>query len=362
MPNGAKHWAFTCNNYTPADIESIEQAASGSTVDHVIFGKEVGASGTPHLQGNVSFSKRTSMKKALKTLGIQAHLSITRQLERAIEYCKKNGDWCEFGTPPRITQTPGKRSDIDPFKEAVKAGNRDKKLLRDEFSEVAARYPRFFHEFIEDCNTSTDPVEDHPLRPWQEDLNKRLSLPPNSREIIFVVDPMGNQGKSWFAQYYCSHHENTQIILPGKKADMAYAVDTSKNVFLFDCPRSKQGEFIQYDFLEELKNGLFFSTKYESRMKRMKKPHIVVFMNEPPDMTKLSKDRYAIYNITDSTGNFTFNTRTPYMFQPKEPSQTLVEKANHIFGSFPMEPRPTKKVPSSPNPCVEAWRQTRNSS
>lgn len=93
-------------------------------------------------------------------------------------------------------------------------------------------------------------------------------------------------------------NDNATIIIPGKKADMAYVVNPDCKTFFFDCPRSKQGEFIQYDFLEELKNGLIISPKYESKMKRLNTPHVVVLTNETPDMTKLSSDRYSITNLT----------------------------------------------------------------
>jgi len=80
---------------------------------------------------------------------------------------------------------------------------------------------------------------------------------------------------------------------------MAYVLDPLSKIYFFDCPRSKQGEFIQYDFLEEVKNGYVFSSKYESRNKVFPSPHVVVFMNELPDMTKLSKDRYEIIRLGD---------------------------------------------------------------
>ena len=117
---------------------------------------------------------------------------------------------------------------------------------------------------------------------------------PHKREIIFIVDRVGNQGKSWFSRYFCERHDSAQIIVPGKKADMAYVVREDMKTFFLDCPRSKQGEYIQYDFLEELKNGYLFSPKYESRLKEFKTPHVVVFMNESPDMHKLSRDRYSV--------------------------------------------------------------------
>lgn len=78
---------------------------------------------------------------------------------------------------------------------------------------------------------------------------------------------------------------------------MAYALDLSTTVLFVDAPRSKQGEYIQYDFLEEAKNGYVFSPKYESRMKILPKMHVCVFMNERPDMHKLSQDRYHIIEI-----------------------------------------------------------------
>ena len=67
--------------------------------------------------------------------------------------------------------------------------------------------------------------------------------------------------------------------------------------FFFYCPRSKQGEHIQCDFLEEVKNGCVFSTKCESRHKMFEPPHVVVLMNEIPDMTKSSDDRHEITQL-----------------------------------------------------------------
>jgi hypothetical protein len=76
-------------------------------------------------------------------------------------------------------------------------------------------------------------------------------------------------------------------------------VSTMSRVIFLDAPRSKQNEFIQYDFLEECKNGYLTNSKYESYMKIFTVvPHVVVMMNETPDMTKLSRDRYFIIDVT----------------------------------------------------------------
>ena len=151
----------------------------------------------------------------------------------------------------------------------------------------------YTHKLVKAKNRPKVEVEPFPLYPWQCELNQYLNRPPHKREIVFIVDRTGNQGKSWFSKYYCQNHEEkTQIILPGKKVDMAHATDEDKKIFFFDCPRSKQGEYIQYDFLEELKNGYFFSPKFDSRFKQLPTPQIVVMMNESPGMDKLSSDRY----------------------------------------------------------------------
>jgi len=283
------------NNYTPADVDRLSQPIAG--VQYLIFGKEVAPdTGTPHLQGTVCFQSRKRLPQVVAILG-QCHCSLTRHLLQSIEYCKKEGDYIEWGTVPSQPRNTGKRSDLDLFKESVKGGMYKLSELREAHSSVCAQYPRFVKEYLDD-NTPQVCVEAHPLRQWQEDLNAILRRPPDPRSIIFVVDVRGNQGKSWFARYFCELHDDAQIIIPGKKADMAYVAREDARVFFFDAPRSKQGDFIQYDFLEELKNGYFFSPKYESRLKKLKTPHVVVCMNERPDMEKLSADRYHIITLT----------------------------------------------------------------
>lgn len=291
----AKYWCFTLNNYTPADVDRL--SAPIPQVDYLIFGKEIAPSGTPHLQGTVCFQSRKRLSQLVTTIG-RAHFTVTQLLSQSIEYCKKDGDFTEVGTIPAAGEARKERPDIlEEFKNSVKEGVTDLATLREMHSAVCAQYPRFVVEYISDCRPAIK-VDSHPLRDWQAVLHGQLILAPDKREIYFIVDASGNQGKSWFARYYCDLHDNAQIIVPGKKADMAYVVREDAKVFFFDCPRSKQGDFIQYDLLEELKNGYIFSPKYESRIKKLATPHVVVLMNEYPDMTKLSEDRYAVTVLT----------------------------------------------------------------
>lgn len=290
-----RHWCFTLNNYTEDDLSLCRSLPPGSK--YIVVGKEVGESGTPHLQGFITFvnaRRLSSVRTAL--FDTRAHWENARTPWSAAKYCKKDGDFEEHGDPP-LEPASSSRSDLAAFKESVKGGCLNPKRLREEFSDVYAKYPRFCSDYIRD-NTPFPRVDIFELRGWQAGLVQQLDAPPDRRSIIFVVDRDGDTGKSWFCDWYRqSHEQETQILTPGKYADMAMALDTSIRVLFLDCPRSKQGDFIQYDFLENVKNGRIFSGKYESGMKYLEPVHIVVMMNEEPDLTKLSRDRPIIITI-----------------------------------------------------------------
>lgn len=290
----SKNWCFTLNNYTDKDEAAVAELPRG--LEYIIYGREVGESGTPHLQGFARWSRRVRLSQVSRLFPNSAHWTVARNVQSAIQYCKKDGDYVEIGSPPVAERA---RTDLDAFKQGVRSGLLSLNDVRETYSAVYARYPRFCLEYLHQHLPSPE-VPDHPLKAWQQQLKERLDASPSDREIFFVVDEAGGEGKSFFAAYYQKHRKNTLLCLPGKKADMVYALASCgfvPEVILVDAPRSKQGEYIQYDFLEELKNGRIFNTKYESRMLQFPVPHVVVFMNEQPDMTKLSEDRYVIITL-----------------------------------------------------------------
>lgn len=287
-----RHWTFTLNNYTDDDFGLFRSLPQGCK--YLCVGKEVGESGTRHLQGFLTFFNPQRIGPLRSTwFAGRAHWEVARSPAAAATYCKKDGDYEEHGVPP-TQPAASTRSDLSMFKDAVKGGCTNPKRLREDFSEVYAKFPRFCTDYVRD-HTPVPTVECFDLRDWQASLLEELDRLPDRRSIIFMVDTCGNTGKSWFCDYYCQlHREDTQILTPGKYADMALALNPNIRVLFLDAPRSKQGDFIQYDFLENVKNGRIFSGKYESGMKYLNPLHIVVMMNECPDMTKLSEDRYMI--------------------------------------------------------------------
>lgn len=290
----SQSWVFTLNNYTVQDEGHLASLVENGLAQYVIYGREVGENGTPHLQGFVRFVERKRLVAVRGLISTRAHLEVAKHPQQARDYCKKDGDFFEFGTID--FKRSGKRDEFQMFIDAVKSGVTDMAVLRAEHANVTARYPRWCQEIILDnCARAS---QSHEMRTWQSELKEILDGEPDDRTILFVVDLVGDKGKTWFAHWYVQQATTKcQVLVPGKKADMAYALDLNTRVLFVDAPRSKQGEFIQYDFLEEAKNGYVFSPKYESRMKVLQKMHVCVFMNEMPDMTKLSQDRYRIIEL-----------------------------------------------------------------
>lgn len=89
----ARSIVFTINNPTP-DIELRLQ--SELEYRYLVIGREIGESGTPHLQGFCQLKSRTRLKK----LGEKFpwHIESTKGTpKQASDYCKKDGDFIEFG-------------------------------------------------------------------------------------------------------------------------------------------------------------------------------------------------------------------------------------------------------------------------
>lgn len=303
MPNGAKNWCFTLNNPTDDEKRGLSElfGNEASGIRYLVFQQEVGEEGqTPHIQGYISFEGRKGLAGVKKLVGDRAHVEVARgSPKQNRDYCTKpetrvEGSMEEYGELP---SSSGKRNDLEDFKEAVKEGLTKRQAL-EEFSEVVAKYPRFVSNYI-DSQPRKLQIQDHELKPWQADLEEKLSHPPDDRSIMFVVNPSGNQGKTWFTKWYLNKNPSTtQILTPGRKPDMAHAIADDIRVLFVNISRSYDAETVKYlySFLEDVKDGCVFSPKYESGMKYLSPVHVVVMMNHEPTMC-LTSDRYHIIRI-----------------------------------------------------------------
>jgi len=242
-----KNWVFTLNNYKESDIEKLYKSLEAKCKTFV-FGIEVGEEGTPHLQGQASFIKNIRAVDAYKGWGIHWDLQ-KGTLKQAQDYCKKDGNFWQFPVPKGLSS-----------------------LIKQ-------------------------------LRPWQSELAYRiLQEPINDREILWIVDPVGNSGKSAFCKYMYYYYDVT-VITVTKSADIALCARDNCGIYLLDFSRS-MGEFCPWQGIENLKNGFIQDAKLKKEMRTVciDPPVVVCFSNSYPDLSKLSADRWNVITLSPNQG------------------------------------------------------------
>lgn len=290
-------WVFTLNNYTTHHVDHYTQVLSDTTkVRYGTFGREVSTTGTPHLQGFVIFNGNKRLSSLLTLFGPGPHWEIARGTSlQAKVYCQKDGDYEEFGTFPA---QQGRRTDLEDLvawiDEFISTNGRAPVSVdfAKEHPCAFVKYPRLIK--LAEERFSMRSLEEGPPNVWQGELEAELKNEADDRKVIFYVDPEGGNGKTWFCRYYLSNYQDGQMLGVGKRDDMAYAIDPTKRVFFVNVPRGGM-EYLQYTILEQIKDRMVFSPKYESKLKIFAhKCHVIVFTNEEPDMNKMSGDRYEI--------------------------------------------------------------------
>lgn len=247
-----KYWCFTYNNYKLETLETMETQFRSLNIKYII-GKEVGENGTPHLQGYIECDKKIRPIEYLK-LDKNIHWEKAKGDKQSnIKYCSKDEDY--------IT-------------------NMNEDIIEDLF---IGKIPYDYQKFI---------------------LNL-IKQKPDSRTIHWFYDHIGNTGKTSFSKHICLKHRDDAIYISGKSSDIKCAIASCKKkprICIFDFVRSSE-EFISYEAIEAVKNGIFFSGKYESETVIMNCPHVIIFANFEPEKSKLSLDRWKIIeatrNITD---------------------------------------------------------------
>lgn len=130
----ARGWCFTVNNpnsFDEQDLEKLKEAAN-----YVIYGDELGESGTPHWQGYCHFNTVKSLLQ-VKELLPRAHWERQRgSIRQAIEYCEKDGSTHEFGERPR-----GGELQRDKWKDIVKLAEAGK------INDIKSSYPDVYFRY-----------------------------------------------------------------------------------------------------------------------------------------------------------------------------------------------------------------------
>lgn len=259
--NPAKHWVFTFNNYSDNDIDAILSTCSESASTWV-FQEEKGEEGTKHLQGYLCFNFKKRPTSVFKWTN-KIHWEIAKCPAQAIKYCSKEDT----------------RNGKTWWSENIRPAEPLRLITPDKW--------------------------------WQQVLLQMFEKQADDRTIHWYWESVGGVGKTQFAKYVVACGKYNCLYLSGKAADMKHAIrlhvagdgKTKVNernkenlIILIDVPRESM-HFLSYQGIEEIKNGIFFSGKYESTMVTYNAPHIVIFANSEPEVEKMSQDRWKIVEI-----------------------------------------------------------------
>ncbi len=291
------YWFGTINNYTITEVNKLKFMETGYTV---IGMERAPTTGTKHIHFVLYFDRghQRSFKNIKQALP-RCDLNYFDQKDygKKVAYCKKDGNFFESGshTPNvkaerRDAQQRGQQELFASFQALARAG-KGYEISADYYTRYWAYYDKLARDGVVERASiaAAAAIPQHELHEWQHVLEEYLHSNP-TREIYWVYDSDGGGGKTWFAEWYCAmEHHDAEIVLPGKAADMAHALTPGKRVYLFDVPRVS-GDKVAWGFIEQLKNGRIFSSKYQSNTIHMRVPHVVIFSNAAPP------------TVTDTTG------------------------------------------------------------
>lgn len=254
-PSRSRKWCMTINNYVDDDFSTFNDEKM-----EYIVGREVGTNDTKHLQCFVEF-KNARTFASMKKNWPRAHIEKAKgNNKQNVEYCAKDGDFIITNGLRKLLPRPDRKA----------------RLLK-KYVDVV------WHD-------------------WQQNILDTLALVPDSRTVHWVTDKEGNKGKSFLAKYIVMKYN--AIICSGKSNDINNQVntwlesnpDSDPTVVILDIPRSSLG-YINYTSLENLKNGMLYSGKYEGGICLFDHPHVIVFANEEPNCDEMSADRWSLKSI-----------------------------------------------------------------
>nr|WCR62149.1 MAG: replication associated protein [Smacoviridae sp.] len=139
---------------------------------------------------------------------------------------------------------------------------------------------------------------------WQQSAVDELKK-QNDREIMVIVDPEGNNGKSWLTKHLVANHIcNIVPVLGDYKDMMRICMAKAGTGYIIDMERTQDPKKAHglWRAIESVKNGYLFEDRYNFRDMWIEPPKILVLTNDMPPLDALSRDRWRIYTIYDQYG------------------------------------------------------------
>lgn len=310
---GAPHrfWLVTVNHPTGGEVDQMRAMLEVKAKHWVVARETAPTTGMEHVHFSIALHSAVRLATFKKIVpGCNAKWTTGSLYERFVKYCKKGGSFEEFGE--HVTRSgaseAARQAREEKYRGALELAKEGKiddipadlytqhyVLYRRLRAEQLSREAMKVHEEFVLNNFSK-----HTLYPWQAKVLQNLDKPPHDRKILWFVDEVGGKGKTSFARYLEVTRTDLQCVPLGRSADMGHVLDFSKTTFVFDIPRTV-GEHVPWGFIEKLKDGTVFASKYESAIRRVRPPRIIIFSNmEPPPTTEkggFSADRVVLVRL-----------------------------------------------------------------
>ncbi|KAG9407699.1 hypothetical protein AC1031_002416 [Aphanomyces cochlioides] len=146
---------------------------------------------------------------------------------------------------------------------------------------------------------------------FQQTVLQIANTKPHARNIYVVQDLEGDNGKSFLCGYINTKYD--VLLVDGKPDNVYYQLSqmceegNDPSILILDVPRESK-DYLQYNTVEKLKNGLVNSGKYESKKVNIRSPHIFIFTNFYIKTDQWTSDRIKYIDvvsgeITDTQGN-----------------------------------------------------------
>ncbi len=257
----SKSWCFTWNNYSEDWKDLMEGALIAVRAQKFVWQRKVGEEGTPHIQGCLQFTSQrtaTAWQRTFNTaLEDTLHYEVCRKWKDSCRYCCK----------------------------------KDSSVGRS-FSNI--------REFVR--IPPVDLWDDQRAAPWQNDIMALVDAQATDRTIYWYWEPDGGVGKSMLCRHLVITRGDDVFTVSGNSGDLMYGVmkrweaQKEPKLIIWDLPRAQKVP--DFSGLEAIKNGLFYSTKYESGQILLNTyPHVVVLSNHPPVLDRLSASRWKVIRI-----------------------------------------------------------------
>ena len=270
-------WVFTCNNPTQNDWNYLKGLLP--LCKKLICQEEKGETGTLHLQGALALTEKKRLT-AMKRLAPRWHWEgMLGTWDQSVAYCSK-------------TTFPGAKRLSHGLPTVVWV-------------------PTLLYE-------------------WQWRTVLLCDAEPHRREIHWFWETEGRKGKTELCRLLIISRD--AILVGGSAKDIFNSLADwvedrgyYPQIILWNLPRASE-DHISWPAVESVKDAIFFSPKYHSRMICSNPPHLLIFANFVPDVSgSLSSDRLVVHDLNGEVCEATYpvpprpcDTRTQMNFRWEE--------------------------------------------